>query len=174
MLKYIAALIVILGGVLFVTRKTSSTIRVERTFNTSVEKMWKTWNDAESMKKWWSPKDFTAPIIQNDLQVGGKFLFSMKSPKDEMFWNTGEYKEIIPLQKIVSHLSFSDENGNTLPGSKAPVPGDWPDFVVVTVTFEDIAGKTKVTVTEEGIPTIIFIFAKMGWEQQFDKLESIL
>jgi uncharacterized protein YndB with AHSA1/START domain len=157
-----------------VARKISSTVYVERTFNASVTKVWALWTDAESMKKWWSPKDFTAPVVQHDFQVGGKFLLSMKSPQGEMFWNAGTYKEIIPNQKIISSFSFSDETGQIIQGKDVKVPGDWPDEVMVTVEFSENNGKTTVHVTETGIPLIMKLMAKMGWEQQFDKFEALL
>ncbi len=162
------------GLVIFVLSRTSTTIVVERGFDASPEKVWYHWNDVESIKKWWSPKHFTAPVVQSDLRVGGKFLLAMQDPNGKISYNSGTYKEIIPNQKIVSEFSFSDENGNLIPGDKVEVPGKWPDSVTVTVEFQDISGKTNIKVTEEGIPTIMYFFAKMGWQQQFEKLENVI
>jgi len=175
----------ILGGIVVVTvlfviifvliaRKSSSTVYVERTFSAPVEKVWKLWNDPESMKKWWSPKDYTAPVIKNDFRVNGTFLLSMRSPKGEMFWNTGTYNEIVAYRKIVSTMSFSDESGKVVPGSEVVLPGQWPDEITVTVEFKQADGKTTVTITEAGIPLIMKLFAKMGWQQQLDKFETLL
>lgn len=168
------ALILFVTIFVLIARKSSSTVYVERTFHAPVEKIWKVWNDPESMKKWWSPKDYTAPVIKNDFRVTGTFLLSMKSPKGEMFWNTGSYKEIVAHKRIVSTMSFSDENGKVVPGSEVKVPGKWPDEITVTVEFKEADGKTRVTITEVGIPLIMKMFAKMGWQQQFDKFETLL
>ena len=174
-LKILGGVIVALALFVFVARKTTSTARVEHTLNAPVAKVWAMWNDPETMKKWWSPKDYTAPVIKNDLRVGGNYLLSMRSPKGEMFWNVGTYQEIVPNQKIVSIMSFSDENGKAIPGSEVKVPGDWADSVTVMVEFKEVeGGKTQVTVTETGIPTIMKLFAKMGWQQQFDKFDALL
>jgi uncharacterized protein YndB with AHSA1/START domain len=168
--------VLILSVTVFVliARRTSSTVHVERTMSAPVEKVWKLWNDPESMKQWWGPKDYSAPVIKSDFRVGGAFLLSMRSPKGEMFWNTGTYKEIVTNKKIVSSLSFSDENGKAVPGSDAPVPGEWPDAITITVAFSDADGKTTVAITEAGIPLIMKWFAGMGWQQQFDKFEALL
>lgn len=147
---------------------------VVRGFNASPEMVWKFWNDPETMKSWWSPKDYTAPVIQNDLRVDGKFLLSMQAPDGKMHWNTGRYIEVTPYKKIVSLMSFSDETGKMVPASQAGLPGSWPDEIKVTVEFQEMGGKTQVVVKEEGIPTIMFFFAKMGWNQQFDKFEALL
>jgi uncharacterized protein YndB with AHSA1/START domain len=98
----------------------------------------------------------------------------MKSPKGETFWNTGVYKEVVPNRRIVSTLSFADETGQAVPGSKAPVPGRWPNAVTVIVDFSESSGKTKVTVTEVGLPLIVKVLSRVAWDQQFDKIESLL
>jgi Activator of Hsp90 ATPase homolog 1-like protein len=94
----------------------------------------------------------------------------MKSPKGEMFWNTGVYKDVVPNRRIVSTMSFADETGKAVPGSKAPVPGRWPNAVTVIVEFSGSSGKTKVTVTEVGLPLIVMILSRVAWGQQFDRL----
>ncbi|TGN19153.1 SRPBCC family protein [Leptospira idonii] len=172
--KVILGIVIALFLFVIVARKTSSTVTVSRTFQAPSDRVWFVWTDTESMKQWWSPKDFTAPVIQNDFKVGGKFLLSMKSPDGEMFWNSGTYKEIIPGKKIVSVMSFSDESGKIIPGSEVKVPGDWPDEIQATVEFQEVEGKTSVSIEEVGIPLIMKLMAKMGWEQQFDKLEVLL
>lgn len=172
----LAVLVVIVLGVGFgfFAARTPSTVIVEHTLSAPLTKVWKLWIDAEAMKKWWGPKDFTAPVIQNDFKVGGSFLLSMKAPDGKMFWNTGKYIEIVPFEKIVSSMSFSDETGRVFTGSEIPVPGKWPDAVTVTVEFKEMDGKTHVLIQEEGIPLLMKVMAKMGWEQQFDKLDSLL
>lgn len=172
--KVIAGAAIALVLFVVVAWKTSFTVVVERTFNGPGNKVWKLWNDPESIKRWWSPKNFTAPVIKSDFRVGGAYLFSMKSPQGKMFWNTGTYKELVPNQKIVSTMSFSDESGRMVPGSEVPVPGKWPDEISVTVEFKEVGGKTHVTIKQVGIPLIMNVMAKMGWEQQFDKFEALL
>lgn len=172
--KILAGLAVTFALIVTIAWNTTSTVVVERTFNAPVDKVWITWTDTEKMKQWWSPKDFTAPVIKNDFKLGGNYLFSMRSPKGEMFWNTGTYKEIVMHQKIVSSMWFSDENGKLVPGKEVKAPGSWPDEISVTVEFKAVDGKTTVQVTEVGIPNIMKILAKMGWHQQFDKFATLL
>jgi len=157
-----------------VALRVDTTGSYERTFNASPDKLWRVWNDPDAIKKWWGPKDFTAPVIRNDPRVGGTFLWSMKSPNGEMSWNTGVYKEVVPNTRIVSTMSFADATGKVIPGAKVPVPGHWPNEILVTTEFAESGGKTTVTVTEVGIPLIVKILSKIAWQQQFDKVESLL
>lgn len=173
-LVIVAVVLFLIVSFVFIARGGSSTVYVERTVSAPVERVWKLWNDPEAIKKWWGPKDYTAPFIKNDLREGGAYLFSMRSQKGEVFWNTGSYKEVVPNTKIVSTMSFSDENGKAIPGSEVRVPGNWPDEVTVTVEFKDANGKTTITITEVGIPLIMKFFGTLGWQQQLDKFEILL
>jgi uncharacterized protein YndB with AHSA1/START domain len=151
-----------------------TTVRTEHTFNASEADVWRVWTDANSVQKWWGPKGYTALVVRNDVREGGSYLWAMKSKQGRVSWNTGTYKEVVPNKRIVSTLSFSNENGKTIPGAQIPVPGHWPNELTVIVALSESAGKTRVTVTEVGIPLIVYPFSKIGWSQQFDKIQSLL
>lgn len=172
--KIILALLVAMFLFVVIARRVSSVMHVEHAFHAPVLKVWEAWTTPDSMKNWWGPHGYSAPVIQSDFKAGGAYLWSMKSPKGEVFWNTGKFIEIIPQRKILMTHSFADEKGNRLTGSAIPVPGVWPDEITILVEFREEQGKTTVTVDEEGIPLIMKLFAKMGWEQQMEKIESLL
>jgi len=151
-----------------------TTVSTERTFNASEAEVWRVWTDADSIKKWWGPKGYTALVVRNDVREGGSYLWAMKSAQGRMFWNTGTYKEVVANKKIVSTLSFCNENGIIIPGSQVSVPGQWPNEITVIVEFSESEGKARVTVTEVGIPLIVYAPSKIGWAQQFDKIQSLL
>ena len=50
--------------------------------------------------------------LQIDFRVGGKFLCCMRSPGGQEFWNAGEYREIVPYEKIVSSMYFAGAEEN--------------------------------------------------------------
>jgi uncharacterized protein YndB with AHSA1/START domain len=172
--KILGGILLVLVVLVLVALEVRATGHYERTFNASNDKVWHVWNDADSIKQWWGPRGYTAPFVRNDLRVGGTYLWAMKSPKGEMVWNTGVYKEVVRNRRVVSSISFADENGKAIPGSKAPVPGRFPDAVTVIVEFSESSGKTKVTVTEIGLPMIVKILSRVAWDQQFDKIQSLL
>jgi uncharacterized protein YndB with AHSA1/START domain len=151
-----------------------TTVSAERTFNASEADVWRVWTDADSIQKWWGPKGYTGLVVRNDVREGGSYLWAMKSKQGKMFWNTGTYREVVVNKKIVSTMSFSNENGQTIPGSQVPVPGRWPNELTVIVEFSESAGKTRVTVRELGVPLIVYPLSKIGWAQQFDKLQLLL
>jgi len=151
-----------------------TTVRAERTFNAPIADVWRVWNDADSIQKWWGPKGYTALVARNDAREGGSYLWAMKSGQGKMFWSTGTYKEVVTNKRIVSTMSFANEDGKIVPGSQVSVPGHWPNEITVIVEFSEFEGKARVTVAEVGIPLIVYPLSKMGWSQQFDKIQALL
>ena len=93
----------------------------------------------------------------------------MASPDGSMkMWTTGEYKEIIPNERLVYTDSPADENGNVVSPSAMGMPEGYPTVTEVTVSLEDIGGRTKMVMTHAGIPADSP--GVSGWNQAFDKL----
>lgn len=147
---------------------------IERVLDAPLERVWAAWTDPEQMKKWWGPKEFTAPTVEIDLKEGGKYLNCMRSPDGQEFWSTGVYREIVPMEKLVVTDSFADEKGNVVPGAHYGMP-DFPLETELTVTFEDQGGKTKLTLRHAGMPVGEHgSQAEAGWNESLDKLEESL
>lgn len=156
----------------------SSALVIERIFDAPRELVWKAWADPEMAMRWWGPKGFTAPVCKIDFRVGGKMLFAMQSPdfnEGRPIWSTGVYREIVPFERLVCTDSFADEQGNVVPASEYGMEGDFPLEMLVTVTFEDIDGRTKMTLRHEGLPAGEHSEgAGVGWNESFDKLAESL
>jgi uncharacterized protein YndB with AHSA1/START domain len=155
----------------------SKTLVIERVFDAPVEKVWRAWTETEMIKKWWGPKGFTAPEIKLDLRVGGKYLFCMRGPAgtewDKDMWTTGEYKEVVPMKKIVSTDNFADKDGNVVSAKAYGMNHDFPELLL-TITFEEQDGKTKLTLRHEGFPAGDEVGAEQGWNQSLDKLAKVV
>jgi len=147
---------------------------IERVFDAPVQLVWEAWTDPEHLKRWFGPKDFTAPVIKNDLRVGGKYLYCMRSPEGKEYWSTGFYREVVEFERIVASDSFADADGNVVPASHYGMPGDFPLEMIATVTFEDLGGKTKITINQAGMPAGMQEMAGTGWNQSLDKLAAHL
>ncbi len=106
-------------------------------------------------------------------------MYAMHGPADteldKDFWSTGEYKEIVPLQKIVATDSFADGNGNVVPGSYYGMSEESPRELQLTVTFEAIDGKTKLTIRHSGMSAgPESDGTSVGWNESLDKLSASL
>jgi uncharacterized protein YndB with AHSA1/START domain len=155
-------------------------VMITRVFDAPIEKVWQAWSDPEQIKKWWGPKDFTAPHVQTDFRVGGEYLYAMHGPAGTEFdvdmWSGGTYKEIVPQRKIVCSDHFADEHGNAVSPGAYSMEG-LPDEMLVTIEFEPTEdGKTKLTLTHVGAPAGSEHAKNMeaGWNQSLDKLAESL
>lgn len=157
----------------------TKTIHITRVIDAPRAQVWDAWTNPEHLKHWWGPRDFTAPHIKTDLRKGGKYLYAMHGPAgtdfDKDMWSGGEYKEVIPMEKIVASDYFADEQGNKVNGKDVGMPGEWPDEMLVTVTFEDAGeGKTKLTLVHEGHPADFADMAEGGWNESLDKFQKVV
>lgn len=148
---------------------------ITRIFDAPGDLVWKAWTDPDEIKKWWGPKNFTAPVSQIDFRVGGRYLYCMRSPEGQDFWSTGTYKEIVPGKRIVATDSFADAEGNVVPATHYGLGADFPLELEVTVTLEEKDGQTKMTLRHVGIPEgEMRDQTSAGWNESFDKLAENL
>lgn len=148
---------------------------ITRFFDAPRERVWKAWTEPEHMMKWWGPKNFTAPACKMDFRVGGKYLFCMRSPEGKDYWSTGVYQEIVKPERLIFTDSFADENGNVVSGAHYGMGDDFPLEMTVIVTFEDMGGKTKMTLRHTSMPAgDMSKMAGQGWNESFDKLAESL
>jgi uncharacterized protein YndB with AHSA1/START domain len=99
----------------------------------------------------------------------------MRAPDGKDYWSTVVYRQIIPLEKIVMTDSFADKKGNVVPGTRYGMSDDFPLEMLVTVTFEECDGKTKMTLRHVGIPSgIMSDMTSASWSTSFDKLAESL
>ncbi len=154
-----------------INKQTEPGLVITRVFDAPRELVWKAWTEPEQFMRWWGPKNFTSPVSRIDLRVGGKYFNCMRSPEGQEFWSTGFYREIVPMERLVLTDSFADEKGNIVLASHYEMPGEWPLELLVTVTFEEIDGKTKMTLRHVGIPSgTMSDNTQAGWNESFDKL----
>lgn len=155
--------------------ETKQDLVIERVFDAPRDQVWRAWTDPEEVKKWWGPEHFTSPSAKIDLREGGTYLYCMRSPDGKDYWSTGVFREIVPMERIVVTDSFADEKGNVVPGSHYGMGDDFPLEMQVTVTFEELDGKTKLTLRHAGMPAgEMGDQAGTGWNQSLDKLAASL
>jgi uncharacterized protein YndB with AHSA1/START domain len=158
---------------------------IERTLNAPVEKVWDAWTKPEMVKQWWGPEGFTSPKTEIDLTVGGKYLFGMHGPKgsewDKDMFGGGEYREIVPQQKLVMTDYFSDEQGNKLSPTEFGQSKDFPEESVYTVLFESLNNNTTKLSLLFSLPTsesqqaaIDQSQAMAGWKSSLNKLQALV
>lgn len=117
-------------------------LQITRTVNAPRDLVWQVYTQPEHLAHWWGPKGFTMEKCTVDLRRGGLFHYGMKAPNGMIMWGRFLYHEIVPPQKLVFVVSFSDEKGGITanPFSKDP----WPPLMLNEVTFTEENGQTVI------------------------------
>lgn len=157
------------------TESEARDLLIIRVFEAPRGRVWKAWTDPESMMGWWGPKGFTCPVCRIDLRVGGAYLNCMRSPEGQDYWSTGVFREIVPTERLVYTDSFADEKGDVVPATHYGMSADFPLEMLVTVTFEEQGGKTRLALRHAGLPPGKDLDdCRAGWNESFDKLADVL
>ncbi len=117
----------------------------------------------EHVARWMAPKDFTMPVCEGDLRVGGTWRCCMVSPEGKALWLGGVYTDIVPDRKVVCTHAWDDDDGK--PGHET----------LLTIALEDAGGGTRLTLHQA-------VFAtresrdghRGGWSECLDKLGALL
>jgi len=151
---------------------------IERTYSAPRETIWKLWTDPEHLTRWWGPKGVRNVKAKMDFRRGGTFLYCMITEDGMEMWGKKVYRDIVKPSRLLWVNSFSDAQGGV---SRHPLAPQWPAELLTLVTFEDLKGKTKVTVrwypinaTEDEIKCFNEGEASMrqGWGGTLDRLET--
>lgn len=163
------------AGCGFATNTCEDEIVITRLFDAPRDLTWRAWTEPELVMQWWGPKNYTSPSCKIDLRVGGTNLYCMRSPEGRDFWSTGVYREIKKPGRIVCTDSFADEKGNVVPATYYGMSPDFPLEMLLTVTFEVQAGRTKLTLRHAGIPAgDMRDQTRAGWNESLDKFAGVV
>jgi uncharacterized protein YndB with AHSA1/START domain len=124
--------------------------------------------------QWWGPRDYTTPAFTFDPRPGGVCLCCMRSQEGREIWNKGVIQEIIEPERLVLLSAFSDAAGNTVSPAQYGMP-DWPEESLMTITFEEQDGGTRISI-HETVPLEIAqrYQAPQGWHESLDRLDDLL
>lgn len=154
---------------------TRTTITIDRTFSAPRALVWQAFTDPEHIRQWWGPEHFDCPEAIADLRTGGSYRFAMRGPDGNTNWSGGVYRKVVPMDRFVATDRFVDADGHPIDPASIGVPGDWPDELILTVTFTDApGGATQVSIRVEGMPVEMVEPATAGWNSSLDKLAATL
>ena len=152
---------------------TGTRITIERIFDTPRERVWRAWTEPHSIARWWGPQGFRTRVEKHDFRPGGRTRYVMIGPDGTEYPVEGTFKEIVPMELIVTTDEFGDEF--------EPPPGQTlPTGIVLTCRFEDLGdNKTKLTMhidhpNAESRDEHENMGVVPGWNSSFDCLDEFL
>jgi uncharacterized protein YndB with AHSA1/START domain len=154
---------------------------IMRNFNAPRERVWRAWTDENALGRWWGPKGFDIVSVKLDLRPGGTMHYLLRSAGGQDMWGKFTFREIVPQERLVFVVAFSDAEGGL---TRHPMSPDWPLTMLTTVTFADTGtGKTTVTVRSVAYEATeherqVFEAGKdsmrQGWTGTLDRLDAYL
>jgi uncharacterized protein YndB with AHSA1/START domain len=155
------------SGTARVELPTDEHILITRDFDAPKELVFKAYTDPDLVRRWWHAKRGEMKVAEIDLRPGGKWRYVMEAEGGVEIGFHGEYREIVPNERIVSTESFEG------------VPGDvYPENTTLnTATFTDVDGRTRLEIlvdcpTKEIRDAILESGMEAGLQDALDLLEE--
>ena len=127
------------SGTAKVTLPTDEQILIEREFDAPKHLVYEAYTTPELVKRWWHANRGEVTACEIDLRVGGRWRYAMVTPDGVEVAFHGEYREIVPDERIVSTEVYEG----------AP-QGDGPEQGTLnTATFTEADGRTTLTILVE-------------------------
>jgi len=117
-------------GAMTLTLKSDLEIQLTRVFNAPRRLVFEAHSKPEHVRRWWGRKDAELSVCEMDFRPGGTWRYVMRKPNGKEYAFRGEFKEIVPPERLVWTFGFEG-----MPGE----PG------IETFTFEEHDGKTTLT-----------------------------
>jgi uncharacterized protein YndB with AHSA1/START domain len=113
------------------TVKSDTELVIERVFDAPRELVWKATTDPKAIPQWWGPRGFETIVDKMDVRPGGQWRFIHRAPDGSEYGFRGEYREVVPVERIVQTFEFEPMAGH---------------ISVESASYEDLGGKTKLSV----------------------------
>jgi uncharacterized protein YndB with AHSA1/START domain len=124
------------SGRAILTLPTDEQILITRAFDAPRRLVYRAWTEPELVKRWWHANRGRVTVVEIDLRVGGKWRQVMVADDGMEVGFHGEYREIVPEERIVSTEVYEG-----LPDGVSEEEG----ATVNTVTLDDVNRRTRLT-----------------------------
>ena len=140
----------------------TGTVTLHRVLRAPANRIYKAFLDPDAMAKWLPPHGFTGKVHEMDARVGGRYKMSFTNFSTGSSHSFGgEYKELVPNEKISYSDAFDDPN---LPGEMR-----------TTIVLKKVLCGTDVSIEQSGIPAMIPVeMCYLGWQESLVLLSQLV
>lgn len=137
-------------------------LEIERLIKAPPQKVFDAWVKPELLVQWWGPDGYDTPEHDLNVEKGGKWRTTMRSPEGNRHTCAGVYRTIEPPRRLEFTWSWEQEDGSQ--GHET----------LVTVTFEPADGGTRMTMLQKTFQDKENRDNhRGGWTSSFDCLERL-
>ena len=143
-------------------RAPSFELQLSREIRAPREKVFDAFVTEAAMREWMCPRGMTVPALELDARVGGGFRITMRARDGEHFTVQASYREIARPERLVYTWQWLREG---MPNVET----------LITVTFAERDGATRVHMTHTGFPDQAMADShEGGWSSCFNRLADLL
>jgi uncharacterized protein YndB with AHSA1/START domain len=149
-----------------VTLPADRQILITREFHAPRELVYRAFTTPEFVKRWWHANRGKMTLAEIDLRVGGRWRYVMVTPDGMEVGFHGEYREIVPNERIVSTEAYEG------------IPDADANAAVNTMTLTEADGRTTLEIlvehpTQEGRDMHVASGMEDGLQDALDMLEEV-
>jgi len=128
------------------------------------ERVYQAYSDPKLLPYWRGSRDIKMTVDQHDLRPGGAWRYLSTAPDGQVFAFRGTFREIVPPERLSWTFEFEMMMGR---------------ISTQTVVFEDLGGKTRITVTAvfpsvEDRDGMLKQGMEQGYTETMDRLAGLL
>jgi uncharacterized protein YndB with AHSA1/START domain len=147
-----------------ITLPADSQMLITREFEAPPHLVYKAWTTPELVERYWAGRRGRMTLVEIDLRVGGRWRYAMTTNDGHEIAFSGEYREIVPDERIVYTEMFEGAEGEP---------------VVNVATFTEIeGGRTRLELltechTQDVRDAILESGMEGGMQEQMDLLDEL-
>jgi uncharacterized protein YndB with AHSA1/START domain len=152
------------SSALKVTLPSDLEIAMTRVFDAPRALVYKAHTDPELIPRWWGQRGNTLIVDKMDVKPGGAWRFVQKASDGSEYAFRGEYREVVPPERLAYTFEFEGMPGKVL---------------VETIAFTESDGKTTLTSvsvfdTKEDRDGMLATGMEAGAAEGYDRLAELL
>lgn len=136
---------------------------ITRVFDAPRHLVYRAWAEDAHIRQWSMPHGFTMESGEREARPGGAWRFSMRGPDGVEHRASGVFREVVEDELLVFTHAWEDAGGKR--GHET----------LVTVRFEDLGGRTRMTFRQAVFESTASRDGhRGGWSECFERLQALL
>jgi uncharacterized protein YndB with AHSA1/START domain len=137
-------------------------LQLEKILAAPLERVFAAFVEAEQLRHWWGPVDFTVSGLRWDAVEEREYRIAMQPPEGDVFHIRGTFRAVEPPRRLAFTFVYEE-----------PDPDD--QETLVNVTFEQAAEGTCVVLDQGPFKTPArWALHRDGWTDSLERLEQSL
>jgi uncharacterized protein YndB with AHSA1/START domain len=137
-------------------------LTITRTIAAPRELAFSCWTQQKHLARWGgAPDHMTAEVEEKNIRTGGRYRVRLRHEDGNVYTVQGKYLEVVRPERLVFTHCWVGDDGK--PGEE----------MLVTITFDEVDGKTKMTLRQEGFTSAGSRDGhREGWSSQMDRFAA--